>query len=120
MIFKEDFGTDGRGGYFDQYGIIRDVMQNHLLQVMALVAMEQPLSFGAAHIRTEKLKVLQACKTLSLDDVVIGQYTGCGGHKVTSASAALPPAAPCPRFLRASTPPPARVAGLPGGSVDRE
>ena len=41
VIFKEDFGTEGRGGYFDEYGIIRDVMQNHLLQVMALVAMEQ-------------------------------------------------------------------------------
>ncbi|KAL1499475.1 hypothetical protein AB1Y20_011678 [Prymnesium parvum] len=81
VIFKEDFGTDGRGGYFDEYGIIRDVMQNHLLQVMALVAMEQPLSFGAEHIRTEKLKVLQACKVLTLDDVVVGQYTGCGGHK---------------------------------------
>lgn len=52
------------------------------LQVMALVAMEQPLSFGAEHIRTEKLKVLQACKPLSLDDVVTGQYTGCGGRKV--------------------------------------
>ena len=35
VIFKEDFGTEGRGGYFDQYGIIRDVMQNHLLQVVA-------------------------------------------------------------------------------------
>ena len=46
VIFKEDFGTEGRGGYFDQYGIIRDVMQNHLLQVMALVAMEQPLPHG--------------------------------------------------------------------------
>merc|ERR1719453_1055706 len=60
VIFKEDFGTEGRGGYFDQYGIIRDVMQNHLLQVMALVAMEQPLNFTAEHIMAEKLKVLQA------------------------------------------------------------
>ena len=81
VIFKEDFGTDGRGGYFDKYGIIRDVMQNHLLQVLALVAMEQPLSFGAEHIRTEKLKVLQAIKVLTLDDLVTGQYTRCGNHK---------------------------------------
>ena len=42
ITFKEDFGTAGRGGYFDNYGIIRDVLQNHLTQVMALVAMEEP------------------------------------------------------------------------------
>ena len=58
VIFKEERGIEGRGGYFDQYGIIRDVMQNHLLQMMALVAMEQPLTLSAEHIRTEKLKVL--------------------------------------------------------------
>ena len=48
VIFKEKIGTEGRGGYFDQYGIIRDVMQNHLLQMLALVAMEQPLSLRSA------------------------------------------------------------------------
>ena len=48
-------------------------MQNHLLQVMALVAMEQPLSFTAEHIAAEKLKVLQACEPLTLDDLAIGQ-----------------------------------------------
>ena len=42
IIFKEPFGTEGRGGYFDDYGIIRDVIQNHLLQIMCLVAMEKP------------------------------------------------------------------------------
>ena len=80
VIFKEDFGTEGRGGYFDKYGIIRDVMQNHLLQVMALVAMEQPLSFSAEHIGAEKLKVLQAVEPLTLDDTVTGQYVRCGKH----------------------------------------
>ena len=74
VIFKEDFGTEGRGGYFDQYGIIRDVMQNHLLQVMALVAMEQPLAFTAEHIMAEKLKVLQACEPITKEDIVVGQY----------------------------------------------
>ena len=43
VIFSEDFGTEGRGGYFDQYGIIRDVIQNHLLQIMSLFAMEPPV-----------------------------------------------------------------------------
>lgn len=73
MIFKEKRGVEGRGGYFDQYGIIRDVMQNHLLQMMALVAMEQPLSLSAEHIRREKLKVLQSVAPLEMDDLVIGQ-----------------------------------------------
>ena len=43
VIFSENFGTEGRGGYFDQYGIIRDVIQNHLLQITALFAMEPPV-----------------------------------------------------------------------------
>lgn len=43
IVFSEDFGTEGRGGYFDQYGIIRDVIQNHLLQIVALFAMEPPV-----------------------------------------------------------------------------
>ncbi len=43
IIFSENFGTEGRGGYFDQYGIIRDVIQNHLVQVLALFTMEQPV-----------------------------------------------------------------------------
>lgn len=43
--FEENIGTEGRAGYFDKYGIIRDVMQNHLLQILALVAMEAPISF---------------------------------------------------------------------------
>lgn len=80
IIFKEDFGTEGRGGYFDQYGIIRDVMQNHLLQVLALVAMEQPLNFSPENMLAEKLKVLQACAPLLMEDLVVGQYVRCGKH----------------------------------------
>ena len=53
-------------------------MQNHLLQMLALVAMEQPLSLTAADIREEKLKVLRACTPLSLEDLVVGQYTRSG------------------------------------------
>ena len=81
VIFKEDFGVEGRAGYFDQYGIIRDVMQNHLLQVMAIVAMEQPISFEAEHIRAEKLKVLQAIRPLTLDNLAVGQYAASAEKK---------------------------------------
>ncbi|KAK4486056.1 hypothetical protein RD792_008721 [Penstemon davidsonii] len=74
FIFSEDFGTEGRGGYFDHYGIIRDIMQNHLLQILALFAMETPVSLDAEDIRNEKVKVLRSMRTLNIDDVVIGQY----------------------------------------------
>ncbi|CAA7399333.1 unnamed protein product [Spirodela intermedia] len=76
LIFSEDFGTEGRGGYFDSYGIIRDIMQNHLLQILALFAMEPPVSLDAEDIRNEKVKVLRSMKNLQLDDVVVGQYKG--------------------------------------------
>ncbi|GAB4818749.1 hypothetical protein N2152v2_005795 [Parachlorella kessleri] len=74
VIFSEDFGTEGRGGYFDQYGIVRDVIQNHLLQIVALFGMEQPVSLDAEDIRNEKVKVLRSMQTVRLEDVVLGQY----------------------------------------------
>ncbi|XP_057526940.1 glucose-6-phosphate 1-dehydrogenase, chloroplastic-like isoform X2 [Amaranthus tricolor] len=76
LIFSEDFGTEGRGGYFDNYGIIRDIMQNHLLQILALFAMETPVSLDAEDIRNEKVKVLRSMRPLQLQDVVVGQYKG--------------------------------------------
>lgn len=76
FLFKEPFGTQGRGGYFDSFGIIRDVMQNHLLQILSLVAMERPVSTKAEDIRNEKVKVLRCIEAVKLDDVILGQYTG--------------------------------------------
>ncbi|XP_071084261.1 glucose-6-phosphate 1-dehydrogenase-like isoform X1 [Haliotis cracherodii] len=76
ISFKEPFGTQGRGGYFDQFGIIRDVMQNHLLQILTLVAMEKPPSTGAEDIRNEKVKVLRSIQPVKMDEVVLGQYVG--------------------------------------------
>ena len=55
ITFKEPFGTQGRGGYFDEFGMIRDVMQNHLLQVLCLAAMEKPVSTGSEDMRDEKV-----------------------------------------------------------------
>lgn len=78
ITFKEDFGTKGRGGYFDNYGIIRDVIQNHLLQVMSLVAMEPPVAVtgedSANFVRDEKVKVLNCIDPVKLEDCVLGQY----------------------------------------------
>lgn len=74
ITFKEPFGTEGRGGYFDEFGIIRDVMQNHLLQVLTLLAMERPISFSSEDIRDEKVRVLRAMPAIEPRNVIIGQY----------------------------------------------
>ncbi|PKX91883.1 glucose-6-phosphate dehydrogenase [Aspergillus novofumigatus IBT 16806] len=74
ITFKEPFGTEGRGGYFDEFGIIRDVMQNHLLQVLTLLAMERPISFSSEDIRDEKVRVLRAMDPIEPKNVIIGQY----------------------------------------------
>ena len=56
-------------------GIIRDVMQNHLLQILSLIGMEPPVSLSAEDVRDEKVKLLRAIKPITLDDLVIGQYS---------------------------------------------
>ena len=75
----ESLGVENRGGYYDNSGALRDMVQNHLLQLVALVAMEPPMSLDSEAIRNEKLKVFQAFRPLSEDDlwsnVIRGQYT---------------------------------------------
>ncbi|MBL7077025.1 MAG: glucose-6-phosphate dehydrogenase [Kiritimatiellae bacterium] len=75
ISWAEQLGVEGRGGYFDQYGIIRDVVQNHLLQILSLVAMEPPDHLASGAIRKEKVRVLKCMETVELDDLVLGQYT---------------------------------------------
>ncbi len=75
ISWKEDLSVEGRAGYFDGYGIIRDVIQNHLLQILALIAMEEPLSLDAKDVRDEKVKLLRAIPPVELRHVVVGQYT---------------------------------------------
>ena len=70
----EPIGVGQRGGYFDGFGIIRDVMQNHLLQILALLAMDQPAQFMAGSIRDAKVKLLQSVAPVTLDNLVVGQY----------------------------------------------
>jgi glucose-6-phosphate 1-dehydrogenase len=72
----ENFGVEGRGAFYDSVGAIRDVVQNHLLQVVAYLAMEPPVGAGADHLRNEKVKVLTAMKALDCDRLVRGQYAG--------------------------------------------
>ncbi|MDQ4133819.1 MAG: glucose-6-phosphate dehydrogenase [Actinomycetota bacterium] len=76
ITMAESFGVEGRGAFYDSVGAMRDVVENHLLQVMALLAMEPPVSSAAEAQRDEKAKVLKALRSLRARDVVRGQYTG--------------------------------------------
>jgi glucose-6-phosphate 1-dehydrogenase len=86
ITMAEDIGLGGRAGYYDGIGAARDVIQNHLLQLMALTAMEEPLSFHPHDLRAEKIKVLTAAKAAGpfSETTARGQYTGGwqGGQKV--------------------------------------
>ncbi len=76
----ETIGIEGRGAFYEQTGVVRDIIQNHLLQVMSLVTMEVPASFSADDIRDEKSQLLRSVRALTLDDVannsIRGQYRG--------------------------------------------
>ncbi|KAL9595661.1 MAG: hypothetical protein Q9219_006294 [cf. Caloplaca sp. 3 TL-2023] len=75
ISMTEAIGTEGRGGYFDDVGIVRDVMQNHLTQVMALTTMERPGSFSAEDLRHEKkARVLRLVPPLDIKHTIIGQF----------------------------------------------
>ena len=76
VTLSEDFGVEDRGAFYETAGCVRDVIQNHLFQIVALLAMEPPAGrdFGAVH--NEKAKVFQAMRPLTPDDVVRGQYAG--------------------------------------------
>jgi glucose-6-phosphate 1-dehydrogenase len=71
----ESIGVEKRGNYFDSAGIARDIIQNHMLQLVSLVAMEPPVAFEADAVRDEKVKVLRALRPLSSTDAVRAQYT---------------------------------------------
>ena len=76
ITMAEAFGVQGRGKFYEEAGAIRDVIQNHLLQVVALLAMDPPGSGAPDGIRDEKIKVLRAIRSLSSREVVRGQFRG--------------------------------------------
>jgi glucose-6-phosphate 1-dehydrogenase len=76
LTMAEDFGIEGRGRFYDSVGAIRDVVQNHLFQMIALLAMEPPVSQDPDALRDERVKVLKAIRALRPCDVVRGQYSG--------------------------------------------
>jgi glucose-6-phosphate 1-dehydrogenase len=81
ITMAEDFGIQGRGAFYDQTGAIRDVVQNHLFQVLANLTMEPPVRTDSESIRDEKVKVLKAIARLSENDIVRGQFRGYRAEK---------------------------------------
>jgi glucose-6-phosphate 1-dehydrogenase len=76
ITMAEDFGVQGRGAFYDQTGTIRDVIQNHLFQILCNLAMEPPVRTDSETIRDEKVKVLKAIPPLKPNDLVRGQFRG--------------------------------------------
>jgi len=76
ITMAEDFGVQGRGAFYDQTGTIRDVIQNHLFQVLCNLAMEAPVRMDSESIRDEKVKVLKAIPALESRNLVRGQFRG--------------------------------------------
>jgi glucose-6-phosphate 1-dehydrogenase len=81
ITMAEDFGVQGRGGFYDETGAVRDVVQNHLFQVLSNLAMEPPVRTDSESIRDEKVKVLKAIPSLSGDSIVRGQFRGYRSEK---------------------------------------
>jgi glucose-6-phosphate 1-dehydrogenase len=76
ITMAENFGVEGRGGFYDPTGAIRDVMQNHMFQILCNLAMEPPVRIDSESIRDEKAKVLKAIPAIRPDSVVRGQFEG--------------------------------------------
>jgi len=76
VTMAESFGVEGRGSFYDKVGAIRDVIQNHLLNVVALLAMDPPSSSGSEALRDEKVRVLKAINPANPRSLVRGQYVG--------------------------------------------
>ena len=76
ITLSEDFGVQGRGAFYETAGCLRDVVENHLFQVVALLAMEPPADRDFGSVNSEKTKVFQAMRPLQRDDLVRGQYAG--------------------------------------------
>jgi glucose-6-phosphate 1-dehydrogenase len=85
ITMAEEFGIQGRGAFYDRTGAIRDVIQNHLLQILSNLAMEPPIRADSESIRDEKVKVLKAIPPLAETDVVRGQFRGYRAEKGVAA-----------------------------------
>jgi glucose-6-phosphate 1-dehydrogenase len=89
ITMAEDFGVEGRGRFYEEAGAIRDVVQNHLLQVVGFLAMEAPATTYHESIRDEQVKVFRTIRPLSPDDLVRGQFRGYRNEKGVAADSTV-------------------------------
>ena len=80
ITVAETVGVEGRGAYYDKSGAMRDMVQNHMMQLLCLIAMEPPYHFDPDAVRDEKLKVIRALKPVPPENIVRGQYNAGGGE----------------------------------------
>lgn len=85
ITLAEDFGIGQRGSFYESAGCLRDVIQNHLFQIVALLAMEPPAYQGYAAVQSEKAAVFHGMRAVTADDLVRGQYAGYRGEKDVAA-----------------------------------
>jgi glucose-6-phosphate 1-dehydrogenase len=90
ITMAESFGVTGRGGFYEETGVIRDVIQNHLLQIVSYVAMEAPSPSWTQAMRDEQTKVLRTVRPLSVDRIVRGQYRGYRNEPGVSKDSVVP------------------------------
>ncbi len=89
ITMAEDFGVDGRGGFYDEVGAIRDVVQNHLLQIVALLAMDPPVGRDAESMHQERLRIFRSMRPMQPADVVRGQFEGYRDEKGVAADSTV-------------------------------
>jgi glucose-6-phosphate 1-dehydrogenase len=89
ITMAEDFGVQGRGAFYEETGAIRDVVQNHLFQILSNLAMEPPIRTDSESVRDEKVKVLKAIPSFAPGDVLRGQFRGYRGEQGVAAQSAV-------------------------------
>ena len=90
ITMAENFGVAGRGAFYEETGVIRDVVQNHLLQIVSYLAMEAPSSTYPEAVRDEQAKVLRTVRQLSASDVVVGQFRGYRNERSVATDSQVP------------------------------
>ena len=99
ITVAETVGVESRAGYYDTAGVGRDMLQNHMLQLLTFMAMEPPYAFDARALRDEKMKILQALRPVQLADTLIGQYLGYRAEKGVAAKSKTPTYAALKLFI---------------------
>ena len=103
ITVAEELGVELRGGYYDHSGVVRDMVQNHILSVLSLIAMEPPSSISGDSVRNEKVKVLEAIRPMEPEEVIANTVRG-SMRLALSTESRFRPTAPSPTSIRNRTP----------------